>query len=194
MQEADMPIQNPLTAVMEIKAGTSNYDPEMELKKLLIAKQDLIFGAIQKLGFLHFARFVFLDTSTPKYFVIITSYDFDFDDYINIFIDELGELFNQMLKHIEQDIVKPPIDVRQQRRQFIEYVKNIDQTNPDIIQRSMNPDPKARMLTIQNLTSTNLTSRNPKTQDPKNQVAFFYSAYPDLSVQQIWKMQEERYD
>jgi hypothetical protein len=183
-QEAlDMPIQNALTAVMEIKAGSPNYDPEKELKILLLSQQDIIFGAIQKLGFLHFGRFVFFDMGDPKdpkYFAIITTYDFDFEDYINVFIDELGELFNTMLLHIKQDFVKDPIDVRQQRRQFIEFVRNVDRTNPTIIQQSM--DSNRRRALIGELSG-----------NPKKDMALFYSAYPDLSVQQIWRMQEDRY-
>jgi hypothetical protein len=179
-----MPIQNALTAVMEIKAGSPNYDPERELKTLLLSQQDVIFGAIQRLGFLHFGRFVFFDAGNPKYFAIITTYDFDFEDYINVFIDELGELFNTMLLHIKQDFVKDPIDVRQQRRQFIEFVRKVDRTNPTIIQQSM--DPKKRSALLGDLLG------DPK-KDTKKDMALFYSAYPDLSVQQIWRMQEDRY-
>ena len=126
-------MQNALTAIMEIKAIDGNYNPKHELKKLLLGRQHVVFGAVQRLGFVHFARFVFLRFGGKEYFAIITTYDFDFEDYMNIFIDELGEMFNEMLSASEHRMPIPekkdaqgnliPINVRHHRQEFIDYVR-----------------------------------------------------------------------
>ncbi len=160
-----MPIQNALTAVMKLKPDDGNYKPREELKRLIDASEGLVQGALQRLGFVHFARFVFFKFGDQQCFAIITSYDFDFDDYINVFIDELGELFDRMLRHVDapkniQDFIQKNESVRQHRQEFIEYVRSVDAANENC--------------------------------ETARQV-LFYSAYPSLSVQHIWKLEKEVY-
>lgn len=166
------PLQNALTAVMKLKPIEGNYNPRKEIEQLLLKQQQVVFGAVQRLGFVHFARFVFFKLGEAEhekeYFAIITTYDFDFEDYMNVFIDELGVVFDNMLVHIDG---APPLPVHQYRQEFIDYVRKIDYTNPDIIRNGQ--DPRKRV--------------------PDKDVAFFYSAYPNLSVQHVWKMEKEVY-
>lgn len=106
--------------------------------------------ALQRLGFVHFARFLILpdtfgDIKVTR-FLIVTTFDFEFSDYVQIFVDELGEVFDQLLALMRN---APPTPVKQNREAFIEYVRKI--RIPPVL---------------------------------------FYTAYPDLSVQNILKMEE----
>jgi hypothetical protein len=97
---------------------------------------------LTRLGFVHSARFVIMADK----FAVITSYDFDFRDYLHTFVDELGDLFDMVLP-LMQDA--PPTPVREHRDEFVDYISRI-RVEPDL----------------------------------------FYSAYPDLSVQNILTMRE----
>lgn len=54
---------------------------------------------------------------------VITTYDGDFDKYINDFIDTIGDVFNTLLSHMQG---APPLPVQQNRDAFLAYVKQND--------------------------------------------------------------------
>jgi hypothetical protein len=54
---------------------------------------------------------------------VITTYDGDFDKYINDFIDTIGDVFNALLSHMQG---APPLPVQQNRDAFLAYVKQND--------------------------------------------------------------------
>ena len=70
---------------------------------------------------LPFARFVFLANNTQL--AVITTYDGSFDQYINDFIDEIGDVFNALLAHMSE---APPLPVQKHRAEFLAYVKAND--------------------------------------------------------------------
>ena len=108
--------QNQLTAVMTIKEPV----PAM-IKRLrtLIQENSLANGLkLKRLGFVHSARFLIIGDK----FAIITSFDFDFRDYINTFVDELGPLFDQVLEVIQD---APPTPIRANREEFFAYIERI---------------------------------------------------------------------
>ncbi len=131
-----MPVQNALTAIMTLKEKTPNYDPKAHVERLLRSQGVLVLGALQRLGFVHFARFCFIEVGSETKFAIITNYDFDFEDYMNVFIDELGPMFDAMLEHVKG---APPTPVRQHRSEFIEHVREIDLTNPSKLKLIADP-------------------------------------------------------
>lgn len=116
------PVANPLTLVMKAKS------PEdlQKLKQLVEGMQQLppaknpIVQALEKLGNVHFARFVFLDDKL----MVITTFDDDFDAYIDLFVDEIGDVFNAILKHVEG---APPGKVQDNREAFRKFVAEHDQ-------------------------------------------------------------------
>ena len=77
--------------------------------------------ALNKLNTVHFARFVFLEQNTKL--AVITTYDGSFEDYINEFVDEIGDVFNALLAHMAD---APPLPVQQNRQAFLDYVKKND--------------------------------------------------------------------
>ena len=88
------PVQSPLTLIMTLKSA-ADYE---QLNALLLHMQSLpptenpIAVALGKIGTVHFARFVFLENNTKL--AVITTYDGDFEIYINDFVNEIGDIFN----------------------------------------------------------------------------------------------------
>src|SRR6185436_10531688 len=80
-----------------------------------------IWKALDKLKTVHFARFVFLDNNTKL--AVITTYDGSFEDYINDFVDEIGDVFNALLAHMKD---APALPVQKNRQAFLEYVRQND--------------------------------------------------------------------
>lgn len=99
---------NPLTLMMPVIPGTS---PEKIAATLASAQGDLD-AALTSVGTVHFARFVFFDTSQanlqpamsssgPFVIGVITEYDGSFDAYIQDFVNKVGAIFDALLQFVE---------------------------------------------------------------------------------------------
>jgi hypothetical protein len=95
---------NPLTFVMPLKTGVDLG----ELQQALDGQQTAIDDALASIGTVHYARFVLFDASSPNLqpkpggtgpfsLSVITSYDGDFDVYIQDFVNKLGAVFNVLM-------------------------------------------------------------------------------------------------
>ena len=116
-------VQSPLTLIMKIKSD-ADYQQLIALLthiQSLPAGQNPISAALDKLANVHFARFVFLENNTRL--AVITTYDGTFEDYINEFIDAIGDVFNALIAHMQD---APPLPVQQNRAEFLAYVKAND--------------------------------------------------------------------
>jgi len=119
---ADGPVQNPLTLVMPLASPDERRTVESKLEHLqsLSREANPVMAALDHLGTVHFARFVFTDDT---HLAVITTYDGDFDAYINDFVDSIGDVFNDLLQHMDQ---APPLPVQQHRQEFLDYVRRHD--------------------------------------------------------------------
>lgn len=117
------PVQSPLTLVMKIKSEADFLQLNGLLQHVqgLPQDQNPIHVALDKLAIVHFARFVFLNANTQL--AVITTYDGSFDDYINEFIDTIGDIFNALLAHMDG---APPLPVQANRAAFLDYVRQND--------------------------------------------------------------------
>jgi hypothetical protein len=115
-------VQNPLTLVMTIKSEADRQALEALLHKIQSAPPDKnpVWVALERLRTVHFARFVFLENNQ---LAVITTYDGSFADYINEFIDSIGDVFNALLAHMKD---APPLPCQQHREAFLEYVRSHD--------------------------------------------------------------------
>jgi hypothetical protein len=118
----DEMVQNPLTLVMPIRSPDDRRALETKLGDLqsLPREQNPVITALDKIGTVHFARFVFLDENR---LAVITTYDGDFDAYINEFIDHIGLVFDDLLQHMAD---APPLPVQRHRQDFLDYVRQHD--------------------------------------------------------------------
>lgn len=119
------PVQNPLTLVMRIRSPEDYKVLNQTLEDLfrLPPTENPVTVALDKLANVHFARFVFLENNTRL--AVITTYDGDFEDYITDFVDEIGDVFDTLLKHIEGAESLPP--VRNNREEFLAFVRAHDE-------------------------------------------------------------------
>jgi hypothetical protein len=115
-------VQNPLTLVMTIKSDEDQQALTALLQKIQSAppERNPIWVALERLQTVHFARFVFLEN---RQLAVITTYDGSFEDYINEFIDAIGDVFNALLSHMKD---APPLPVQQYREPFLQYVRAHD--------------------------------------------------------------------
>ncbi len=116
-------VQSPLTLVMTIRSPKDFNVLHERIKEIQSAppEQNPIWVALDKLKIVHFARFVFLENNTKL--AIITTYDGSFDDYLNEFIDEIGDVFNVLLQHMKD---APPLPIQRNRSAFRDYIKAND--------------------------------------------------------------------
>jgi hypothetical protein len=118
----DQPVQNPLTLVMTARSAEDRRMLQEKLTVLqsLPREQNPVVTALDKLATVHFARFVFLDDAR---LAVITTYDGDFESYINEFVDHIGDVFNDLLQHMDD---APPLPVECHRQEFLDYVGGHD--------------------------------------------------------------------
>ncbi len=135
-------IQSPLTLVMSIKSPEDFAQLSGLLTKIQSAppEQNPIWIALTKLKTVHFARFVFLSNNTQL--AVITTYDGSFEKYINDFIDEIGDVFNALLAHMND---APALPVQKNRDAFLAYVKEHDLRG---IEPFYSAYPQASVITI----------------------------------------------
>jgi hypothetical protein len=140
---AHQAVQNPLTLVMTIRSQEDFEALSQRIRQIqsLPPEQNPIWRALDKLRIVHFARFVFLENNTKL--AIITTYDGSFDDYLNEFIDEIGDVFNGLLQHMKD---APPLPIQRNRDAFRDYVKAHDL---GAIEPFYSAYPKATVLDIQ---------------------------------------------
>lgn len=119
-------VQNPLTLVMNIKS----HEDFLALQKLLGGfdnappGENPITNAMNKVGTVHFARFVFLSETQ---LAVITSYDGDFDQYIVAFANIVGEIFDALLSHME-DAPPLPVSAPENLAKFLAYIRKNDRS------------------------------------------------------------------
>ncbi|ARO88329.1 hypothetical protein EBAPG3_011375 [Nitrosospira lacus] len=136
-------VQRPLTLIMTIRSPEDFQALNARILEIQAAppENNPIWIALDKLRIVHFARFVFLENNTKL--AIITTYDGSFEDYLNEFIDEIGDVFNALLQHMEG---APPLPVQQNRAAFGNYVKANDLGS---IEPFYSAYPQATVLDIQ---------------------------------------------
>ena len=111
-------VQKPLNLVLPIEPKAL-----VSLKQLL-AKMDRtspkpVHVALERLGNVHFAQFVFLEQETRL--GVLTLYDGDFDEYILSFVESIGDIFNAILMHIQGGQAVTPVQTH--REQFLEFIR-----------------------------------------------------------------------
>jgi hypothetical protein len=137
------PVQSPLTLVMKIKSPQAYQELIGLLTQLQAqpADKNPLSLALNSLRNVHFARFVFMHDNTEL--AVITTYDGTFEDYINEFVDAIGDIFNELLARMDP---APPLPVQQNRDAFLVYVKANDL---QCVQPFYSSYPEATVLDIQ---------------------------------------------
>ncbi len=105
-------VQNPLNLMLTIQPGKAQV-----IGELLVKYQPAINAALTKIGTVHFARFLMIPGT--QYLFVITTYDGDFNAYIQAFTNLLGDVFNGLLSCVDP---APPLPVQQNVAAFQAFV------------------------------------------------------------------------
>lgn len=105
-------VQNPLNLMLTIQPGKAE-----SIADLLVKYQPAINAALTKIGTVHFARFLMIPGT--QYLFVITTYDGDFNAYIQAFTNLLGDVFNGLLSCVDP---APPLPVQQNVAAFEAFV------------------------------------------------------------------------
>jgi hypothetical protein len=115
-------VQSPLTLVMPVRPDArAALRAEVEQLQALPRDRNPVITALDAIGTVHFARFVFLDDD--ERLAVITTYDGDFERYIMDFVDHIGPVFDMLLRHM---VDPPPLPVQQHPEEFLAYVRRHD--------------------------------------------------------------------
>ena len=114
-------VQSPLTLVMPVRPeARAALRAEVEQLQALPRDRNPVITALDAIGTVHFARFVFID---DERLAVITTYDGDFERYIMDFVDHIGPVFDLLLRHMADP---PPLPVQQHPDEFLAYVRRHD--------------------------------------------------------------------
>ncbi|BDI31087.1 hypothetical protein CCAX7_31380 [Capsulimonas corticalis] len=118
-------VQSPLTVIMTIKSPEDYEALNATLQgfNAMPPDQNPVIQALNSVGTVHFARFVFLDNNTKL--GIITTFDGSFEKYIRDFAEKLGPIFDMIHVHM---IDSPPLPVKEHPDEFLQYVRDHDVT------------------------------------------------------------------
>lgn len=116
-----VPIQSPLNLVLPVAPGRLQDLIDL-LASLDRSEDNRLHKALEALGNVHFAQFVFLEKGTRL--GVFTIYDGDFDAYILSFVEHIGDVFNGILKHIEGGPALVP--VQEHRETFLRFIRDHD--------------------------------------------------------------------
>jgi hypothetical protein len=120
---------NALTLILPLKQGVDIQ----QLAGLIEMSRPIVEEALAKIGTVHNARFVVLDPSTPNLqpgptgpykLAVITTYDSDFDTYIQDFVNHIGPIFDALMSITEDGDHLVPVG--QNVEAFTEYVSRND--------------------------------------------------------------------
>jgi hypothetical protein len=109
---ASLPVQSPLNLMLNIQPGKNQT-----ILDYLEQNQAKINNALAQVGTVHFARFLMIPGT--QYLFVITTYDGDFNAYIQAFTNIVGDVFNLLLSCVDP---APPLPVQQHVAEFQAFV------------------------------------------------------------------------
>lgn len=112
---ADGRVMSPLNLLMKVAPGR-----KAGIRENNAAVSAVIKAGADAIGTLHEARFVQIDDETV---LLLTTYDGDFDTYIDDFTKHLSEVFNMLLPNV---VDPPPLPVEKNPREFAAWVRARD--------------------------------------------------------------------
>lgn len=112
-------IQQPLNVIMPVKTPVPEH-AEL-LKKIIGVGAPRIEYSLDRANHVHFAWFVLLENDTKL--ALFTTYDGDFDAYIEHFALQVGPLFDKVFEHIQH---APPRPVREHPKEFVDTIRRFN--------------------------------------------------------------------
>jgi hypothetical protein len=107
-----------LTLIVTAKSESDYTELKGLIKNLQNDPASPIKSALDRIGIVHDARFVFFDDQ--QQLAIITTFDDDFDVYIDLFVQDVGQIFDAILAHVKD---APPLPVAEHADEFHDFVR-----------------------------------------------------------------------
>jgi hypothetical protein len=122
---AEGPRPNALTLIMDARDEAHYNELKIKVRGLLANPGNPINHALDELGNVHDARFVFIDRHQQV--AVITTYDDDFETYIRLFTRTIGDVFNLILDHVKDtEAMQNPDGKVQVQTHIDEFLKFVD--------------------------------------------------------------------
>lgn len=112
-------IQQPLNIIMPVKTPVPEH-AEL-LKKIIAVGAPRIEYSLDRANHVHFAWFVLLENDTKL--ALFTTYDGDFDAYIEHFALQVGPLFDKVFEHIQHAPQRP---VKEHPKEFVDTIRRFN--------------------------------------------------------------------
>jgi hypothetical protein len=129
-----------LTLIMTAKSKEDYAAVKETITALQKDPNNPIKKALDQIGIVHDARFVLFDEQ--QRLGVITTFDDDFDVYLDLFISEIGNVFDAVLKHMKD---APPLPVAEHPEEFHAYVHK---NNRELVSPFYSAYPKLRVSDI----------------------------------------------
>jgi hypothetical protein len=113
------PAQNALNLILNVKQPIAE-----NAANLRAAISQLTPNGLNNVGTVHFARFLFIEDDSK--FLVFTSYDGNFVDYVRAFIKETGDMFNALLSFIDLPDDVTILPVQDNEEAFVNFVLQND--------------------------------------------------------------------
>jgi hypothetical protein len=122
MNPATLNVQSALNLILPIAPGHLQDLIGLLKANDALGSRNPIHVALTNLRNVHFAHFAFLENGTRL--AVLTIYDGDFDAYITSFVHHVGDVFNQILKHIDGGPEVSPVQAK--RDAFLDFIRKHD--------------------------------------------------------------------
>jgi Dyp-type peroxidase family len=109
-------LQQPLNVIMRVKAPVSLHAEA--LKAIIRYGAPQIERRLRDARHVHFSWFVFLENDTKL--ALFTTFDRDFDSYIEHFALQIGDLFDKLFEHLDD---APPLPVAKFPKEFVQTIR-----------------------------------------------------------------------
>ncbi|MFL6546732.1 MAG: hypothetical protein ACJ8LM_16340, partial [Candidatus Udaeobacter sp.] len=107
-----------LTLIMTAKSKEDYLAVKTAIASLQKDPSNPIKKALDQIGIVHDARFVFFDDQ--QQLGVITTFDDDLEVYLDLFISDIGDVFDMVLAHMKD---APPLPVGEHPNEFHDYVR-----------------------------------------------------------------------
>lgn len=114
-------IQQPLNVIMKVKMPVSEHAEKLKMVIKYGAPQ--IESKLNEARHVHFSWFVFLENDTKL--ALFTTYDGNFEAYIEHFAFQIGPLFDKLFEHIQD---APPLPVEKFPKEFVQTIRRYNET------------------------------------------------------------------
>lgn len=136
-------VQQPLCVLMDVKEPVAEH--AAALQAVIGYGAPVIERSLREARHVHFAWFLLLDDN--RKLALFTTYDGDFDAYIEYFANAVGDLFDTLFEHLADP---PPMPVHQHPKEFVAKIRAYNGRNAPVGGYLFSAHPTLRVADLDN--------------------------------------------